>query len=343
MIASIKDIAKQLGIAASTVSRAMNNHPDVSAATKKLVMETARELNYRPNAIAKGLISKKTYTIGLMIPEIADPFFSSLANAIEDMLSEYGYQVVYGNTNRKPSKEKLFITNAISRQFDGLILTPDHLDEELIDILNSVEMPVVFLRRRTPAQLNIPFVDVDHYEAACNAINYLLELGHSKIGMITMPKSSFSGSERLRGYEDTMKQHGLSFERYIVQGGRSIEHGRKAMEGLYANNPELTAIFAANDLLGIGALEWIARREEGLLSHLSVIGFDNLEYTDLHWIQLTTMEQPREEMGRKAASLLLEMINNKQNDHAVNPSSLLIEARLIVRKSCKRWHEPKLT
>ncbi|WP_054954869.1 LacI family DNA-binding transcriptional regulator [Paenibacillus dakarensis] len=343
---NIKDIAKHLGVSVSTVSRAINNHSDVSKETKRQVMEAIREFNYRPNAIAKGLIQKKTFTIGLLIPDISDPFFSALANAVEEMLFEYGYQVVYGNANRNPDKEKQFIANAISRQFDGLIITPDSLDPELIHLISELQMPVVFLRRRTPKELSIPFVDVDHYQAACTAVNYLIELGHKQIGFIGMPEKSFTGSERLRGFKDTMNKHRIVWGTDdIVVGGRTIEHGRDAMDKLHRRSPELTAIFAANDLLGIGALEWLAVNRISVPEEISIIGFDNLEYADLHWIQLTTMEQPRVEMGNRAARLLLDMINDKDNskeftahnieDSSVVPPSELIEARLIERKSCR--------
>ncbi|KIL40795.1 hypothetical protein SD70_11150 [Gordoniibacillus kamchatkensis] len=331
-MANIKDIAKHLGVSVSTVSRAMNGHPDVSEETKKQVLEAVRALNYRPNAIAKGLIQKKTFTIGLMIPDISDPFFSSMANGVEETLSERGYQVVYGNTNRNPNKEKQFIANAIQRQFDGLIITPDFWDEEFAGLLAELEMPVVLLRRRTPQGLSMPYVDVDHYRAATEAVNYLIGLGHRNIGFIGMPATSFSGSERLRGYMDTMREHGLlPAEPDVVAGGRTIAFGREAMEMLHEGNPQLTAVFAANDLLGIGALEWAAIRGIPVPDQLSVIGYDNLEYADLHWIQLTTMAQPRREMGSKAAHMLLQMIADKET----LPGSELLEANLIIRRSCK--------
>lgn len=326
---SIKDIAKHLGVSVSTVSRALNNHPDIREETKLQVMEAIKAFNYRPNAIAKGLIQKKTFTIGLMIPEISDPFFSDLANAIEETLSEHGYQVVYGNTNRNPDKEKQFVANAIERRFDGLIVTPDNFDDEMIELLSGLQMPVVFLRRRTPAGLSMPCVDVDHYEAATVAVNYLIELGHRQIGFIGMPESSFAGNERLRGYKDVMRKHKLT--PLIVAGGRTIEQGRDAMGKLYELNPHLTAVFASNDLLGIGALEWMAVHHIPVPEQISVIGFDNLQYAELHWIQLTTMGQPRKEMGTKAAQLLLQMMEDKGNI----PSSELMKAELIVRRSCK--------
>ncbi|WP_171649909.1 LacI family DNA-binding transcriptional regulator [Paenibacillus foliorum] len=332
-MANIKDVAKHLGVSVSTVSRAMNNHPDVREETKLQVMEAIRALNYRPNAIARGLINKKTYTIGLMIPEISDPFFAGLANAVEETFSKQGYQVVYGNTNRDPVKEKQFLSNAIERQFDGLIITPDFLDDTFKELISGLDMPVVFLRRRTPPGISAPYVDVDHYEAATEAVKYLIELGHRQIGFIGMPESSFTGIQRLLGYRDTMWKHSLLSDdsNIVMSGGRNIDSGREAMSRLFERSPKVTAVFAGNDLLGIGALEWLAQQNIAVPEQISVIGFDNLEYAELHWIQLTTMEQPRTEMGTKAAELLLQMISDKQ----MTPESELIKARLVVRQSCK--------
>jgi LacI family transcriptional regulator len=331
-LANIKDIAKLLGVSVSTVSRAMNNHPDVREETKLQIMEAVRLFNYRPNALAKGLIQKKTFTVGLLVPDIADPFPSSISNAVEETLFEQGYQVIFGNGNRNSDKEKQFLLSAIERQFDGLILTPDYLDDEFIEMLSNLEIPVVFLRRRPPEGLSIPFVDVDHYQAATVAMNYLIEMGHRQIGFIGMHQSSFIGSERMRGYTEAMRKNGLLTEAgNMILGGRTIENGREAMGKLLENNPDLTAVFAANDLLGIGGLEWLALHQIPVPEKLSVIGFDNLEYAGLYWIQLTTMEQPRKEMGRRAAQLLLQMISDK----GLIPESELMEAKLVIRRTVK--------
>ncbi|MWV43320.1 substrate-binding domain-containing protein [Paenibacillus sp. HJL G12] len=327
---NIKDVAKYLGISVSTVSRALNHYPDVSPTTKTQVMDAVQYLNYRPNAVAKGLIQKKTFTIGFMIPDITDPFFPALANAVEETLSVHGYQVVYGSTNRESEKEKQFIANAISRQFDGLIITPDVLDDEMIALISGLQMPVVFLRRRTPQGLNAPYIDVDHYHAASAAIRHLVTRGHQRIGFISLPVNSITGSERLRGYMDTMSAYGLMPEPVsIVEGGRTIDHGRAAMEKLNQRCPNLTAVFAANDLLAIGAMEWLHMHHIAVPDQISVMGFDNLEYASFQWIQLTTMEQPREEMGRKSALTLLKMMKDPKQ----SPVSELVEAKLIERKS----------
>lgn len=333
MTTSIKTIAETLGLSVSTVSRALNNHPDINLKTKELILAKVKELNYTPNAFARGLINKKSYTVGLMIPDITDPFFADIAKEIENVLFPEGYQVVYGSTVRNAEKEKEFLKNAVSRQFDGLILTPDHFDAEFYKLLKSLNVPVVLLRRRAVPQLNIPYIDVDHYQAACEAVNYLLELGHSEIGFLSMPTTSFTGQMRKQGYMDTLRENGLS--PMVVQGGRTIEDGREGMKNLLEKF-NVTAVFAANDLLGIGALEYLTIHNIKVPEKISVIGFDNLEISALHWIQLTTMSQPRKQMGEKVANLILQSIKAKDSSEPLPVQPELISAQLVKRKTCQK-------
>ncbi|MCR8632664.1 LacI family DNA-binding transcriptional regulator [Paenibacillus radicis (ex Xue et al. 2023)] len=325
---TIKDIAKNLNMSVSTVSKALNNYHDVKEETKLRVLEECRRLNFTPNIVARSMINKKSYVVGLMIPDIADSFFSVNARGVEEVLVQHDHRVVYASTGRDPREEKRFLTSAVERRWDGVIITPDYFDEELIDMIQKMEIPVVLLRRRTPEGLNIPFVDADHYQGACTLTEYLISLGHTKIGFIHL--STSIGGKRFQGFIDTMSKHGLSVsEESVVIGGRSIEEGREAMGRLYAANPSLTAVFAANDILGIGALEYLAIHEIRVPEQISVVGFDNIEFTNLHWIQLTTMEQPRKEMGRVAAQLLLEMILKRDEQ----PESITLPTRLIERRS----------
>lgn len=330
---TIKDIAKQLGMSVSTISRAMNNHPDIKPETKQKILQAIEQLNYTPNALARSLIHRKSHSIGLMIPDITDPFFSAMAQGVEEVLSDGGYQVVYGNMSRRPEKEIRFLTSAAERKMDGLIVTPDFMHEDMVAMLKRLKIPVVFLRRRPAPELDMPFVDVDHYKGSCDAVEYLLSLGHREIGFIGMPPYSFTGRERYRGYLDTLKRHGLeAAPGAVVLDERTIKHGYRGMEKLAKDYPAMTAVFAANDMLGIGALEWMAKNNVSVPDQMSIIGFDNLEMTDLHWIKLTTVAQPRKEMGRKAAELLLEMLADDQETKTAR--SILLETELVLRKTC---------
>ncbi|MFD0680227.1 MULTISPECIES: LacI family DNA-binding transcriptional regulator [unclassified Paenibacillus] len=328
---TIKDLAKELGVSVSTVSRALNNHPDIRQETKREVLEAMKRINYTPNALARSLIQRKSNTIGLMIPDITDPFFSAMAHDVEEVLSDNGYLVIYVNTSRRPDKEKRFLTSVLERKMDGIIVTPDFLDEDGIELLQRLKIPVVFLRRRPPQQLEMPFVDVDHYEGTCNAMDYLFSLGHKEIGFIGMPPYSFTGKERYRGYIDSLKKQGIEpAEKGIIWDGRTMQCGSRSMGKLMEDYPAMTAVFAANDLLAIGALEWLAEHKISVPGQMSVLGFDNLEVSNLHWIKLTTVAQPRQEMGRKAAELLMQMLL----ENRLTADSILLNTQLIVRQTC---------
>jgi LacI family transcriptional regulator len=211
-------------------------------------------------------------------------------------------------------------------------VTPDFVDDDMIKWFKQIEIPVVFLRRRPPSELNIPFVDVDHYKGACQAMNYLHSLGHTNIGFIRMPEYSFTGLERYMGFRDSQEQKGIAPPYHVaVAGGKSMEDGAIAMEKLLEMNPELTAVFAGNDQLAIGAMEWMERNGINVPEQISIIGFDNLELANLHWVQLTTVAQPCQDMGRKAALLLLDMLNEKNK----RPDSEILATSLVVRRSCK--------
>src|SRR5699024_968096 len=169
-ITTIKELAEHLNVSVSTVSRALNDRHDISVKTKKLILETADKMNYKPSNIAMILVSNKTYTIGLMVPDIVDPFFSSIAVGVEEALYNSDYQVMYTSTGRSADKEGNFFRDVQNRQLDGVIVTPSLLDTQTIERLKDLKVPAVLLRRRPPSNLNLPYVDVDHYRGACEIV-----------------------------------------------------------------------------------------------------------------------------------------------------------------------------
>lgn len=327
-ITTIKELAEHLNVSVSTVSRALNDRHDISVKTKKLILETADKMNYKPSNIARSLVSNKTYTIGLMVPDIVDPFFSSIAVGVEEALYNSDYQVMYTSTGRSADKEGNFFRDVQNRQLDGVIVTPSLLDTQTIERLKDLKVPAVLLRRRPPSNLNLPYVDVDHYRGACEIVNLLISKGHKKIGYLGISKESFTSNERQKGYIDTIQNYNLPFEDSFIEiCGREFQDGREGIKRLYKNNSDITAVFAGNDVLAIGALEWLAINDISVPDQVSVIGFDDLEISSLHWIQLSTMAQPRNEIGIQAANLLLKMIEGAEAE------SIKLKTRLIERKT----------
>lgn len=330
LVITIKNIARELNISTSTVSRAIRNHPNINAATRARVLEACKRLNYVPNLSARSLVNKDGPVVGFMIPDIADTFFSGSAFGVEEILTDQGIEIFYFSTSRSPEKVRQFLISAVERRFAGVFITPDQWDKELIEILKTIPIPVVSLRRKPPSSVGIAFVDADHFGGGRQAVTHLHDLGHRRIAFIGLP--TVVGGEREGGYLERMRDYGLSrCVEYAVSSGRlfrELDEGKRAARVLLSRDPSITAIFAANDQLAIGALTYLSEQNIAVPGDISVIGFDNLDFAELHWVQLTTIEQPRREIGRKAGELLVSMI--KKNE---KPQSAVLATVVIKRNS----------
>ena len=333
-MATIKDVAKYSGLSVSTVSRALNNRPDISDETMRRVSDAIRALDYVPSASARAMCSRKTHIVGLTIPDITDPYFNKDAAGVEDVLIQNGYQIVYGSLARSAERMLDFLRQCREMRFDGVIITPDAWTEELIQAIRAAKIPAVALRRRPPADSGIPYVDSDHFSGARQMVDYLYSIGHRKIGHIVL--NTDIGRERLRGYRWAMEQHGLTpidvqlsmpahrFAEAVTCGGESVKV-------LLRDHPDVTAVFAATDALAIGAMEFL--REAGIRvpEDISVAGTNDMEYARLKCFDLTTVALGRFDMGHKAATALLKLMKGGTPPQ----KETLIETRLIVRSSTK--------
>lgn len=333
-------MAKHLNLSVSTVSRCLNNYPDVNPETRKRIFDAIEQLNYVPNASARNITRQRTRTIGLTIPDIQDPFFSASADAVEFVCRREGYEIIYGNLGRSSARLIDFLTRSAEMRLDGMIITPDDWNPDLLRVLSRMQMPIVSLRRRPPEGVDIPYVDADHYEGARLLVEHLVAKGHRRIGHIAHPTAL--GRERLIGYGDVLREHYLE-PRVIETGtpwGRladSIQKGRTAMAELLALYPDTTAVFAASDLLAMGAMEHCAKAGVRVPEDVSIGGFDNLEYADFYWFRLTTMALDRWELGRLAGSMLLGMITGEET----RPKPVLLRTRLTERDSVAKIGEDR--
>ena len=335
MSATIRDVAKICGVSVSTVSRVLNGYTDISEETAGKVYEAIRKLDYVPNNTARMLSKKNTRIIGLTIPDIKDPFFSENAAGAENLLLENGYQIFYGNMDRSGEKMLRFLQQARQMRFDGLIITPDAWTEELIDTLRKSGIPVVSLRRRPPQSSGVPFVDNDHYKSAMEMMAYLTGLGHTKIAHIMLP--TCIGEIRREGYRDFCRIRGIEARDVKIdlpanKLDQARENGYLAMKEILVKYPDTTAVFAGTDQLAIGAM--ICLRERGLSvpGDISVTGANDMDYSSLPWFDLTTISLNRTEMGRAAAQMLLDIIENRRP----HPENLLLGSTIVVRGSAAR-------
>lgn len=329
---TIKDIARQLNLSASTVSRALNDHPAISPETKKRVLECVDRQNYTPNRNARNLVNRQNHTIGFMIPDISDSFFSHSAFGVEEVLYRSGHEIAYSSTGRNPERVRDFLVRAREYRYSGVFLTPDAWDDALIDMVHKIGIPVVSLRRKTPrTDPEIPYVDSDHYGGCREATEYLISLGHTDIGMLT--SETIINTERLQGYEETIRRNGLrphiNCETSLPHSSVRYEVGYNAARTLLERNPEITALLATDDRFAIGAMEYLDHMGIDVPGDISVIGCDDRLEGRLFPIQLSTVRQDLHELGRQAAEMLLRMIA----EESFQPASVSLKSKLVLRRT----------
>ncbi|AZR73753.1 LacI family transcriptional regulator [Anoxybacter fermentans] len=336
MSVTIKDIAKEANVSTTTVSRVLNNKPDVSDKTKKKVLEVINKLGYNPNGIARGLVLQKTYTIGLIIPDICNPFFPEVARGIQDKARQLGYSVIFYNTDNNKQREKEAIDLLKSKQVDGIILSLSMSNKEELDKLEEENFPVVQIDRKIPGSI-FPTVTIDNILSAYNATKYLIELGHKYLAHITGNLGTKTGQDRLEGFKQALKEFNLDYkDEYILEGDYSKESGYKQMKTLLTQKKRPTAVFAANDLMAIGAYEAIFDYGLKIPEDISIIGHDDIDIASIIRPGLTTMTQPKYKLGQIAAEMLIKRIEGLESD---NQQEVVLNTELIVRDSTGGWND----
>lgn len=325
---TIKDIAKKAGVSITTVSRIINNKGEsFSEETLKKVRDIIDELGYTPNALARGLITKKSGSIGLIIPDITNPFYPDLARGIEDAASELGYNLILCNSDNNLEKERNYISVLKDKYIDGIILTTSKF-LNLNDVKLSLgNIPLVILDECV--EENDMFgVFVDNVQGGYDAGKYLLELGHRKIACITGPLDTKSAIDRLEGFKKALEESGMELNpELLIEGDYKIEGGAKAAKLL--EGKDYTAIFALNDLMAYGVYNTIKASGRRIPEDVSIIGFDDISISKIVEPPLTTIKQPSYKMGVTAAKTLIKLINGANFNNRV----ILYKPHLVKRGS----------
>lgn len=344
---TIKDIAAELGVSITTVSLIINNRPcRVSEKTRKDVLDLVKKYNYTPNSSARALVTKKTETIGLIVPDISNPFFSELAKGVERAAQKANYSVILCNSDNKAQKDIKNTALLISKQVDGLILAPSMGDQdvEYIAQFNRLtqrnRLPLVLADRTVPfGSYNSVLIDnrIGAYQATC----HLLELGHRKIGCVTGPLNVDSAEKRYNGYIDALRMNDIEVDEDIIcHGDYQVESGFAAAEPLL--NKGVTAIFACNDLMALGCMR--KARQMGMIpgKDISIMGFDDIPLCELLDQPLTTVRQPLYEMGKHSFQLIKDLIDKPQS----RIENIMLPPTVIVRDTttqCKNQKPPLST
>lgn len=328
---TIKDIADTAHVSITTVSRVLNDKPDVNPETRKKILEVIEELGYRPSGVARGLALKKTNVIGFLARDITNPNFPELARGIVDRAKQHEYSVMFFDTEHDIHMEKEAIRILKNKQVDGIILS---FHEESLDELHKLHeqhFPVVQVYRESP-ECKISTVSLDNVGSAYTATRHLIELGHKRIGHLARAFEVLSGIERLEGYKKAMIDNGLEVrEEWIRVGECSIESGYENMKALLDIEPKLTAVFASKDMIAIGAYEAIFEKGLAIPSDFSIVGHDNIDASMILRPRLTTMTTFKYKLGQTAMDLLLEEIADSERGR----KDIVCQTELIVRSSTK--------
>lgn len=329
---TIKDIAREVNVSVSTISRVLNNKPDVSEETKIKVEKVIKKLGYNPNRIARGLVLRKTNSIGLVIPDINNPFFPEIIKGVERTAKKLGYSLILCNTDNDKKEERESISLLRSKQVDGMILSLSLENKAVLKELEKEKFPIVQIDRQIKDSI-YPAVTIDNKRSAYIATEYLIKQGHKKIGHITGDLSTETAINRLNGFKLALKDHNLTVKKeWILEGDYSKESGKEMMEKIIKLEDRPTAIFFANDLMAFGAYEAIFEYNYRIPEDFSIMGHDNIEITSFVKPGLTTMDQPKYRLGEIAAKKLISMIENKDEKALQN---VILKNAMIVRDSIK--------
>jgi len=328
-MATIREVAESAGVSYATVSHVINNTRVVTPETRARVLAAMSALDYRPNALARSLRQGKTNTIGLVLPDSANPFFAEISRSIEDEAFKKGYSVFLCNTELDTQRELFYVDVLSKKQVDGIIFVAAGDQPDSLDFLLRQNMSVVMIDRDLP-NIEVDAVLTDHRLGGFLATRHLIELGHQRIACIAGPSSITPSAERITGYRQALQEAGLPYdESLVVRGDYHAQSGMEITYSILAMTPRPTAIFALNDLMALGALRAAAEANYSVPRDLAVVGYDNLELARFTSPPLTTIAQPKKEIGTQAVNLLAARIAQKSRP----PVRLVLPPELIVRRS----------
>lgn len=325
---TIKDVAKHANVSVATVSRVLNKKGYVGKASEKAVLDAIEALNYKPNSVARSLYHKSSKMIGLLMPDISNPFFPELARAVEDVALTYGYTVVICNTDEDEQKERRYLDALMQKYIDGLILTTNHLTTEEYE---SLDLPLVALDRIINE--DIPTVVADNFRGARDATTYLADAGCKLILHIRGPKGVHPADRRYEGFKETVEERGIA--NLVVEAGFKINQAEEVVYDLLMDYPQIDGIFASSDVMAAGAMKAANRAGKSIPEDIQLIGFDGIPLGEMLVPSLTTVAQPIYEMGAVSARLLIKQIEKKPLDKM----NYVLEPSLVIRQTTRSEDE----
>lgn len=334
---TIKDIARELDISPSTVSRALKDHSEISEETKEAVKRVAEEMNYQPNSLALSLRYSKSYTIGIVVPEIVHFFFSTVISGIEDVAHANGYNIIITQSNDSLDREMANIQTLFNNRVDGVLISISE-ESDTVDHLQTMMnkgIPIVAFDR-TSDELNCSRVIVDDFSGGYQATEHLIKRGYKRIVHLAGPLNHALFKDRLNGYRKALEDHGLSFdEKLVLDGIISDEKQARSVAAKLLKQEKVDAFFAASDVSAMGAVNACLKSGLRVPEDVGVVGFSNWQFTELTHPSISTIEQRGFEMGQKATELLLKELESEAEDF-LDPEEIKLTTKLIVRESSDR-------
>ncbi|HEY2974724.1 MAG TPA: LacI family DNA-binding transcriptional regulator [Pyrinomonadaceae bacterium] len=328
---SIKDIARAAKVSHPTVSRALSNSPLVKGETAKRIRQIAASLGYRPSAIARSLATKRTKTIGVVVTSIADPFIADVISGVEEAANDHGYSVFLANSNANPDREVRVVHSFHERRVDGILVTASRVGALYVPLLSQLKVPIVLINNQHPDETDefIYSVTIDNIKASTEVMGHLIGLGHKRIAYIGDRGGFQSDTERLAGYRQALAVAEYPFlPELVVHGDGKPGGGEQAMESLLALANPPTAVFCYNDMSALGALRALHSHGIKIPEELSLVGFDDLAIASYTFPLLTTVSQPKQQMGRMAMEIMIKLLSRIDSK-----TNIKVEGELIVRES----------
>jgi LacI family transcriptional regulator len=341
MKVTVKDIALKAGVSTATVSLVLNNKPSrISDKTRERIISIAREENYKPNQIAASMLTRKTRTVGLIVPDMSNPFFNKMAIGVERYAYTLGYNILLCNIDDRSDKCFDYLNNLAGRCVDGIILIPP-IDTNkknskiMLQIFNESKIPMVLLDRAVQ-NVFCDFITLDNKQGGYLATEYLLKLGHRRVGCITSPAETYSGRKRLAGYKEAISLYKLPIEDDLIFYGDYHTYSGEAGARVLIGNGA-TAIFACNDMMAIGVYRYALANNIKIPDDLSIVGFDNIPLCDIMRVPLTSVDQPAELMGKRAFEILMDKITG--NEEMEGPQNYYFSPSIVERSSTKTYNK----
>lgn len=332
MNVTIYDVAREANVSMATVSRVVNGNPNVKPATRKKVMEVIERLGYRPNAVARGLASKKTTTVGVIIPDISSTFFAELTRGIEDIATMYKYNIILSNSDQNKEKELHLLNTMFGKQVDGIVFMSGNISSEHVEEFEKSPVPIVLAGSIEETE-KIPSVNIDYEQAAYDVVQSFIEKGHKEIAFVIGPlHEPINKEKKLAGYKRALENYGIPFrEDLIIEGDYTYDSGIEAIEKLLEMDARPTAIFVGSDEMALGVIHGAEDKGYKIPDDFEVISSDNTRLTLMVRPQLTTVVQPLYDIGAVAMRLLTKLMNKEE----VSDQIVILPHRIEFRRSTK--------